>query len=844
MECNKDEAARAKEIAERKFASKDLVGAKKFALKAHHLYPGLEGLSQMLDVLEVHIAAENKINGDMDWYGILHVNAFADDAVVKKQYRKLALLLHPDKNKSIGADGAFKLISEAWSVLSDKVKRLCYDQKRNPKGFQQKPVQPQKPTPSPDVNVSVNGFYNFSHSTASSTNTQRAAPRPTPPAPPPPPHHQQKAATFWTACPSCKMQYEYHRMYVNHNLLCPNCQKPFHAVETTANPMNGSNASSYPWSFSSRSTQEHQQYPSHATYGKVPSVPGMGSAGFANGPRVESYHNVNYGWSPFSRTAGAASATASSSAAAAAANVVQQTYEKVRKQREEAQAAAKKDEMRKKHGQCKRPTSDKYTRDMSGNFYAGYEQAGSEQMAAAKGAERPRKKRKRRAGSESDDDSDDEEEDEEDIAMMRNDGTGALGNSNRKTSRSRKTVDYKIDSVEAEMDNGLNGPVKEQQKAGVWETSNAKVPDMNKFCKPTVRLNSTTLNKDLSAQELRNLLMEKARMEIRKRLRENERVAGKARAAKADAAAAKADDAVVAVAEEEARIAAHEIKKAQNKAQEPLPHHEKKEIKLEGSVESGDPVANSTAKSVDAVSITVPDPDFYDFDKDRTEECFKENQIWAVYDDDDGMPRFYALIQRVASLNPFKLQMSWLNAKNNNDLAPIQWVDAGFTKTSGDFRVGKVSNHDNLNVFSHVIRWEKAARGVIKIFPRKGDVWAMYCEWSSSWDESTPKEVRHKYDMVEVLTDFTEELGVSVVPLVKLAGFKTVFQKKHVDSEAAQWVPKTELFRFSHQVPACVLTGEEAENIPKGCRELDPAATPLDLLQVITEEEGRAAGCC
>ena len=39
MDCNKDEAIRAKELAEKKLAKMDAAGAKIFALKAQTLYP-------------------------------------------------------------------------------------------------------------------------------------------------------------------------------------------------------------------------------------------------------------------------------------------------------------------------------------------------------------------------------------------------------------------------------------------------------------------------------------------------------------------------------------------------------------------------------------------------------------------------------------------------------------------------------------------------------------------------------------------------------------------------------------------------------------------------------------
>lgn len=832
MECNKDEAGRAKEIAERKFAAKDIEGSKKFALKAHHLYPGLEGLPQMLAVLDVHLASENKINGEMDWYGVLNVNAFADDATVKKQYRKLALLLHPDKNKSIGADAAFKLISEAWGVLADKAKKLAYDQKRNQKAFQQRPTQAPKPAPYPDVNLSGgNGFYNFTHSTASTANVQRTA-TPRPPAPAAPPPYPQKA-TFWTACSVCKMQYEYLRVYVNRTLLCPNCKKPFCAVEATTSTMNGSNVSGSQWSFPPRGAQEQQQFSNNFSYSKGPSIPSMGTGGFTSGPRVDAYHNVNYPWVPFSRTAGAASATASCAKAAAAANVVQQAYEKARREREESQAAArKKDEIRKKSSQYKKPTTDKNARNVPGSFVEVTSKGTSEKMATAKGAEMPGRKRKRGTGSDPDDESEGEKDKKKSTAMQNN-GTSTLGTSGCKTFSSQNTVDYRVDGVEEKIYNAQNILGKDRHKPTAWESSNVKISDMNKSNKPVAR---HVLSKDFSAQELRNLLMNKARMEIRKKLKEMKRIAENASAGKASA--------IAASPHEEAKIAAHETTKAQNIANEQPQNDERTKSKPEGITELVGEIEDLTAKFVEPVSINVPDPDFYDFDKDRTEECFQENQIWAAYDDDDGMPRFYASIQKVVSRNPFKVKMSWLNSKHNDDLASIEWLDAGFTKTCGDFKASTMKIHDNLNIFSHIIRWDKGPRSIIKIFPRKGDVWALYREWTSSWDESTPKEVRRKYDMVEVLTDFTEELGVSVVPLAKVVGFKTVFQKKQVDSEAIQWVPKKELFRFSHQVPARILTGEEAENIPKSCRELDPAATPLELLQVITEKEGREAGQC
>ncbi|KAG6766570.1 hypothetical protein POTOM_030658 [Populus tomentosa] len=67
----------------------------------------------------------------IDWYRILGVEEDADIDVIKKRYRKLALQLHPDKNKHPRAELAFKLVFEAYSYLTDSIKRRAFNLERS-----------------------------------------------------------------------------------------------------------------------------------------------------------------------------------------------------------------------------------------------------------------------------------------------------------------------------------------------------------------------------------------------------------------------------------------------------------------------------------------------------------------------------------------------------------------------------------------------------------------------------------------------------------------------------------------------------------------------------------------
>lgn len=62
-----------------------------------------------------------------DILGLEEVKATVTDTEIKKAYRKLSLLTHPDKNGHEHADEAFKMVSRAFGVLSDPDKKAKYD---------------------------------------------------------------------------------------------------------------------------------------------------------------------------------------------------------------------------------------------------------------------------------------------------------------------------------------------------------------------------------------------------------------------------------------------------------------------------------------------------------------------------------------------------------------------------------------------------------------------------------------------------------------------------------------------------------------------------------------------
>ncbi|XP_020583508.1 dnaJ homolog subfamily C member 17-like [Phalaenopsis equestris] len=78
-----------------------------------------------------HLCSNDREKVLIDWYLILNVDEDSGLDVIRRRYRQLALQLHPDKNNHPKAEVAFKLISEAYSCLSDKARRKIFNGERS-----------------------------------------------------------------------------------------------------------------------------------------------------------------------------------------------------------------------------------------------------------------------------------------------------------------------------------------------------------------------------------------------------------------------------------------------------------------------------------------------------------------------------------------------------------------------------------------------------------------------------------------------------------------------------------------------------------------------------------------
>ncbi|KAD4385894.1 hypothetical protein R6Q59_009795 [Mikania micrantha] len=131
MSYNKVEALREKSDAEKLILSNDFIAARTKLKKAQQLFPSLDHITPMLTVCEILSASANIIPGyETDYYWVLQLMPSSTFTDITCQYQKFVSVLQPIKYKFPATELALKLLQDAYSVLSDKKKRVSFDIKR------------------------------------------------------------------------------------------------------------------------------------------------------------------------------------------------------------------------------------------------------------------------------------------------------------------------------------------------------------------------------------------------------------------------------------------------------------------------------------------------------------------------------------------------------------------------------------------------------------------------------------------------------------------------------------------------------------------------------------------
>ncbi|KAL7119313.1 hypothetical protein ACP275_02G055500 [Erythranthe tilingii] len=186
------EALRWLTIAEQLLSARDLLGSKSFATRARDSEPALvHTADEILAVADTLIAGDRRVSSNQhDWYAILRLTPQQgrDAELVDNQYRSLALILNPRKNRFPFAEQAFHLVVNAWSFLSDPSRKSLYDTELIFGPSPPPPPQQQQHQPNPfsDPIPTLQQNFNFFGGGASSNTTQ----------PPPPLSHGGESRTL------------------------------------------------------------------------------------------------------------------------------------------------------------------------------------------------------------------------------------------------------------------------------------------------------------------------------------------------------------------------------------------------------------------------------------------------------------------------------------------------------------------------------------------------------------------------------------------------------------------------------------------------------------------------
>ncbi|CAM8926749.1 unnamed protein product [Rhodiola kirilowii] len=273
-----------------------------------------------------------------------------------------------------------------------------------------------------------------------------------------------------------------------------------------------------------------------------------------------------------------------------------------------------------------------------------------------------------------------------------------------------------------------------------------------------------------------------------------------------------------------------------------------KEI-IEADTNKGAEMLNASESDPSQSSKTLDrcsNQDFYDFEKDKQNEKFEVGQIWAsTYQANISSGRRYARIDNNANADS-SLVVTWLKPKPISS-GERRWCEVGLPVACGSFEVDStMTGRESWPVaLAYKCSWVNGMTDEhYEIYPKKGEVWAVYKDWDLDRLADAPEDVKRcGFDLIEMLTDFSKYLGVDGAYLTKLDNFKSVFERKlNEENHDVTHIHPENLFMFSHLVPSYKFEGGEVDGIAKGMIELDHSALlnenpELDRIQEELEEE-------
>ncbi|XVE65688.1 hypothetical protein DITRI_Ditri08aG0019700 [Diplodiscus trichospermus] len=912
MDCNKAEAIRAKDIAEKKMQSGDFSGALRIAAKAQQLFQDLENISQMIMVCDVHCAAEKTFFGnDKDWYAILKVEQTADEATIRKQYRKFALHLHPDKNKFPGAEAAFKLIGEAQRTLLDQGKRSAHDMKR--KGTLSRPSPaaacrpPQKPSWYPHAAAQNNFHTNFP-----GLNSQQQPQQPKQTA------FSNGRPTFWTKCPYCAAPQ-------SSNMSQPNFPQQRVVQNQSACKVDQGSERSFTHENVFEAFSPKAACTSDVGIQKVSGKRGRKQIVESSESSCESEEDI---------------VIDDNGDVLGGKKLDSQVEQNVRRSGRHKQHVSYKENLSDEEGMVSPPKKAK--------------ESGS--PSATEESEEMKKEYKSKHNNQSGLAS---ERKEDERAVDHREGKSFDASlANGKKTREAYDDGFKRNSNPVVDDSVPDSSFKETEEPMLFAYPDPEFNDFEKEKKegcfsvgqiwalydtldamprfyarirkvfsPGFKLRITWLepdphdeneknwvNEDLpvtcgkfkygSSEDTEDRLMfshlvywEKGtsrdtyKIFPRKRetwaLFKNWNIKWKSDSGKDK----KYEYEFVEILSEYAEgvgihvayltkvkgfvsvfcqmskqgadtflIPPNELLRFSHRVPSFLLTGEERKGVPKGSFEL-DPASlpegiivlkdlevgtakrqpnNSSSSASETVkpmmgsdktaspastpkTFEIPESEFYKFDADKSQGKFLAGQIWALYSDEDGLPKYYGEIQKIESNPDFKIHVRWLLPFSSKKR--IEWYDTDMTICCGRFWINEGAQiYSSTGSFSHKLKAEPTARkDEYTILPRKGEIWALYRNWTSQIKCSDLEN--WEYDIVQVMEE--TDRCIKVLFLERVDGFNSVFKYQvKGGSNVTLEIPLTYQLRFSHQIPFFRLTNERNGSL-RGFWELDPAALPL-----------------